>query len=122
MSLSKAEILGADDTKIEKLSVPEWGGHVHIRTWSGTERDAFEASCQGANGTMNIRGVRARLGCMSICDKTGKRLFSDSDLVMLGDKSGIALDRVLKAVQSINMLSDDDVEELAKNSEGGPAA
>ena len=44
--LSKEAILAADDLPREKVNVPEWGGEVLVRTMSGTDRDAFEASLQ----------------------------------------------------------------------------
>ena len=43
MLLTKDAILQAQDSKLEKLEVPEWGGHVFIKSMSGTERDNFEA-------------------------------------------------------------------------------
>lgn len=127
MSLSKAEILKADDTKVLKVSVPEWGGHVYVKNMSGTERDSFEASVvsgtpgNNGSGQVNLRNIRARLACLTVCDSKGVRLFADSEMLKLGEKSGAALDRVFEAAQKVNKMSDEDVEDLAKNSEGGPA-
>jgi len=42
--LSKTAILAANDLKSEDIEVPEWGGAVRVRSFTGRERDAFEAS------------------------------------------------------------------------------
>ncbi len=136
MSLTKQQILAADDCKRERLEVPEWAdptsddeadrkGEVWIRVMYGEERDMFEAEIYGfanRNGTpskMSFRNVRAKLGALVLCDKSGTRLFTDADVAVLGKKSGIALDRVLEAARRLNAMMDADVEDLAKNSESG---
>ena len=65
--LTKDEILRADDLRLERVEVPEWGGEVVLRTMTGTERDAFEAELvegreQGGGGVgrINYRNLRAR--------------------------------------------------------------
>jgi len=68
---------------------------------------------------VNLANVRARLCAISIVDETGKRMFSDEDVRALGRKSAAALDRVFAAAQRLSGLTDEDVEELAKNSDGG---
>ena len=42
--LSKTAILCANDLQTEDVEVPEWGGAVRVRSFTGRERDAFEAS------------------------------------------------------------------------------
>ena len=41
--LSKTAILAAQDLQTEDVEVPEWGGAVRVRSFTGRERDAFEA-------------------------------------------------------------------------------
>ena len=41
-SLTAEEILSTDDRKVERVACPEWGGHVHVRSLSGEELDAWE--------------------------------------------------------------------------------
>lgn len=112
--LSKEQILAADDLKHEVVHVPEWGGDVHIRVMTGTERDRFEASV-GVGGQMNLANIRARLLSLVVCDESGKRLFADADVEALGAKSGAALDRLFAAAQRLNGLSKQDIEELQGN-------
>jgi hypothetical protein len=47
----------------------------------------------------------------------GKRLFTDADAPVLGEKLAPALDRIFEAASKLNRLSKEDVEELEKNSE-----
>lgn len=50
--LSKTDILCANDLQTEDVEVSEWGGAVRVRSFTGRERDAFEAS-------VNLRAHRA---------------------------------------------------------------
>ena len=113
--LTKDDILNANDQKTEVVSVPEWGGDVTIAIMSGYARDRFEASIVGKNGNPNMQNVRAKLVAASIVDENGDLMFSDADIMKLGKKSSVALDRVFGAAQSLNKISDADVDDLAKN-------
>ena len=116
--LSKDQILSATDAKIEKLEVPEWGGHVFIRTMSGAERDDFESETyimKGKNVEVNRHNMRARLLVRALCDDSGKAIFTLKDVEALGRKSAKALDRCFSVAQRINGLGAEDVEELTKN-------
>ena len=119
--LSREDILGADDSgAFEKVEVPEWNGYLYIRVMTGTERDMFEAQSikkQGKDFVPNMDNVRARLVSMTACDKDGNRLFSPKDIAELGKKSAKALDRVYDVAQKVNGIRDEDIEELAGNSE-----
>lgn len=120
--LTRDQILQANDIITETVPVPEWGGEVLVRGLSGSERDGFEDATleqKGKSRRVNLANVRARLCALSIVDENGKRMFSDEDVRALGRKSAAALDRVFSAAQRLSGLSDEDVEELAKNSDGG---
>ena len=98
--LNKENILAANDLPLECLAIPEWGGDVMVRTMTGADRDAFEASLIGKEGRME--NVRARLVSLTLCDANGVRLFTDAEVAELGNKSAKALDRVFTIVQRIN--------------------
>lgn len=116
--LTREDILHADDFKRELVQVPEWGGSVYVRVLSGLERDQLELEIRSSTlGDSPKRQIRALYCAAAICDGSNRRLFSDSDIDALGAKSGVALDRVWKVAVRINKVTDDDVEELAKNSE-----
>ena len=123
--LSKTAILAAQDLQTEDVEVPEWGGAVRVRSFTGRERDAFEASMvrgEGRDRKVDLTNMRARLVGLTVIDETGQRLFTDEEADLLGAKSGAALDRVFAVAQKLNGLSGTDVEELAKNSSGVPSA
>lgn len=118
MTLTADQILGASDSRTETVSVPEWGGDVKVRTLTGRERDSFEASIVSGKA-VNMVNVRAKLVARTLCDDAGKRLFTDAQIEILGDRSARALDRVFAVAQRINGLSQQDVDDLAKNSGSG---
>jgi hypothetical protein len=106
-------IKGAKDHDLQKVEVPEWGGHVFVRTMSGIERDQFEQWCQAHLDDMtNIRGV---LAALTVVDANGARLFTREDAQWLGEKSAKALNRVAEKAQDMNGLSSADIEDLEKN-------
>ena len=110
--LSKDAILAADDLPRETVNIPEWGGEVLVRTMSGTDRDAFEASLLEKDGRME--NVRARLVALTLCDLQGDRLFNDSEIAALGRKSARALDRVFSVAQRLNGIGVEQVDAAKK--------
>lgn len=110
--LTREQILQCDDLPKETVKVPEWGGEVQVRTMTGTDRDAFEASLIGKEG--RLENVRARLVSLTLCDAAGSRLFTDSDITALGGKSARALDRVFAVAQRLNGIGADQAD-VAKN-------
>ena len=82
---------------------------------SGFARDRFEAGITGKNGGMNMQNIRAKLAAATIVDEEGKLLFDENDIIKLGNKSCAALDRVFAAAQRLNLITNSDVEDLAKN-------
>ena len=124
MTLTKEQILGATDIKVEKVNVPEWGGDVYVKGMSGAERDKFEASIvetRGSQQKLNMTNVRAKLACYTICDKDGKRLFTDNEIGELAKKSASALQRIFDAAQKLSGIGAGEVENLLKNSESAQA-
>ena len=118
-TLSRDQILSAQDVQIERVFVPEWGGEVLVRGLRGFERDEIEASMiarVGKDWRLNIHNLRAKLVAMSVVDEHGNRIFSDSDVDALGKKSAAALQRVFEVAQRLSGLSAEDVEALGKAS------
>jgi hypothetical protein len=115
MALSKEQILSADDKKTVVVKVPEWGGEVIVSTMSSQARDAFESSVVGKNGGTNLQNIRAKLAAASLVDEEGELLFDEKDVLKLGRKSAAALQRIFEVSQELNLISQDDVDSLAKN-------
>jgi hypothetical protein len=123
--LTKDQILEASDMTSATVDVPEWGGSVCIRTMTGTDRDAFEASMveidAAGHRSPDMRNLRAKLVAMTAIDDAGNRLFDLADIPLLARKNAAALDRVFTAAQKLNGLADDAVEDATKNSVAGLA-
>jgi hypothetical protein len=113
----KEQILSADDMPREPLEIPEWGVTVYVRTLTGRERDRFEG-CWKRNPYVDIRAI---LAVMSVVEQDGKPVFTDQDIPALTAKSGRALDRILAVVKRLSGFSDDDIDELKKNSQAIPS-
>ena len=112
MALNKAKILAAEDVKLDKVNVPEWGGDVFIKTLSGTERDAFE----DAYSQDKMRQFRVRFLVLTLCDEKGERLFTDKEVDELGRKSALVIARLFEKAWSLNALRSEDVDALGKDS------
>ena len=123
-TLTRADILGAEDLKSERVPVPEWGGEVTVQELTAAARDEFESSVVTATGTSisyNSRNMTARLVALSIVDEKGERMFSDKDIKELGKKSAKALKRVFNAAQKLSAIGEDELEELGKDSGQTPS-
>lgn len=120
MTLSKDQILEADDLKNEEVAVPEWGGSVKVRTMTGADRDAFEQSMVRVDADGNrkpeMSNMRAKLVALTIVDDAGNLLFSPAEIPMLARKSAAALERVFDAAQRINGLGVKAEDAAEKNS------
>jgi hypothetical protein len=120
--LSRDAILKTQDIATEEVEVPEWGGSVLVKAWTGAERDAFEASIvegKGKKMTVNMHDLRAKVVAGHIVDESGEHIFTSGDVLALSGKSASALNRIFVVAQRLSGLSDEDMEELAKNSESG---
>lgn len=118
MSLDRASILAIDDTSgVLEINIPEWRGSVFIRTLTGTERDLIEREAT-INGKAMAPNFRARFACLVLADSSGKRLFTDKDAPLLGQRSATSLDVILKAGMKHNHIGDDEVSLVVGESEG----
>lgn len=119
--LGRDDILNADDFKYEDVEVPEWGGTVRVKALTGTERDAYEESImrrqKDGQYIPNLANARAKLVVAAMVDEEGKNLFTLNDVLKLGTKSSVALQRVFSKAQELAGLSADDLDELVGNSD-----
>jgi hypothetical protein len=113
--LSKSQIFAAEDMRLEKVEVPEWGGHLFVRNMDGKARSRYEYQVKQASKSGNFSGVREKLVAMVACDEQGRLLFDeDKDIEALGKKSCHVLDRICTAALKVNGISAEDVDELKK--------
>lgn len=112
--LTAAAILAAQDSHVEAVNVPEWGGDVYLKRWTAGEREAFERGILKPDGTVDRSGFRHRVVAATICDDAGALLFP-GNLDALKGKAAAVVDRLFGASDRINAITGDAAEELEKN-------
>lgn len=115
MPLDRKSILSANDVRLEKVAVPEWGGDVYLRVISGTDRDRFEESY----ADQKMKSFRIRFLLLTLCDESGERLFKDEEADLLGKKSSVVINRLFEAGWKLNAFTQEAVDALG---EGSPTA
>ena len=113
--LTASDILAADDLKLLGVDIPEWGGRVYVRTMTGAERDWWEQTIVESGKSGKMANIRATLVMLTAVDEKGERIFNDTQIEVLGNKSAKALDRLFAAAQKLNAVTAADVEELEGN-------
>jgi hypothetical protein len=107
----RSRILAANDIKVEKIAIPEWGGDYYVRIISGTDRDSFEEGY----ADQKMKAFRARFLVLALCDESGERIFKDEDVAELGKKSSVVLNRVFEEAWKVNAFTQEAVDELGKD-------
>ena len=108
--LTKAQIFEVQDVKIEKVTIPEWNGHVFVRSMTSRERDDWETGYSKDKSNM-----RATFAARTVCDEAGGLIFTDGDIEDLGRRSASALSRIFDVASRLNGYGKQDIEELEKN-------
>jgi len=111
MSLTREQILNVNDIKVKEIKVEQWGGTVFIRQLTRGEQDKYLKRQYGTTrmkqdmrakqqeiSAVNIYGHDAFLCACGICDKDGKRLFSNRDIQELEKKNGEAIGEIAAAI------------------------
>ena len=121
----RATILESDDLPREKVECPEWNQTLHVRTLTGAEREEFETvvtKASNAKGGLDLRGLKIKLVLLTLCDEDGELLFDSTDQLVLNAKSSRVIDRIFQVSQRLSGLTNEDAEEMVKNSDSGQAA
>jgi hypothetical protein len=116
MALDSKSIIAANDARLEKVHVPEWGGDVFLRVISGTDRDRFEE----AYADQKMKAFRIRFLLLTICDEDGERLFKDEQSEALGKKSSVVINRLFEAAWKLNAFTQEAIDELGESSAADP--
>ena len=121
MPLNKDEIIALADRREVRVVPIEGYGEFTLREMSGTDRDAFEQSMmkvQGEKVTPNLTNARAKLLSKCLVDVAGELMFvSANDVANLGKLGSKVLSRLYDEATELNGLSEQDVEDLAGNSD-----
>lgn len=120
MSLSREQLLKPVQIPREEVELPELGGSVWVKGMSASDRSKFEKDFQTSSGKSNKRKmaeVRERLLVACCCDENGTRMFTYDDVTELGKQSIQVVERIVNVAQRLCGMTNDDVEQMAKNSE-----
>jgi hypothetical protein len=120
MPLTRDQIMAAQDIETVEVDVPSWGGSVLVRGMTAAERGKYMAAMmeqRGKHQIVRVQEAQVRLCAMCMVDAEGKRLFGDGDVPALASKAAAALQPVYEAAARLSGLTDEDVEELTKNSD-----
>lgn len=125
--LSREDILNVQDIKSEDVEVPEWGGTVRVRGLTARQRSLVEATMiavKGENVTVRVEALqtlREKLVGAALVDEDGQRLFNDSQVKELAEKSGAVLQRLFDKAQELSGMSPASVKRAEGNSEAAPS-
>ena len=116
-NLTIAEILAADDLEVESVECPEWGGQVWVRSINSVKQDAFDQKYSRVDGELDLRGYRADMVAMCLCDDTGKFANpSAAEITALGTtKNARPVDRIFGVCQRLTGNAPGEAEETEKN-------
>ena len=124
-ALLEKEVLEVEKVKLDK------GAFTYVRQMTGRERDRFDQSLmqevkdRSGNKTYerNLSDFRAKLAVNTLCDKTGKNLLTQKDVGTLSQNMSAArLEKIVTKSQDLNKITEEDKENLVKNSEGDQVA
>ena len=121
--LNRDAILKSNDIETEEVYIKEWGGTVLVKALTGKERDQFERDSmvfnqvQGKTKAEMKDNIRARLVAITVVDEKHSPLFKKADIEALGGKSAKAINKIYNVASKLSGITEDDVDELVKNSE-----
>jgi len=128
--LNSSKLLEREELQIQKVEF-ENGDFIFVRQMTGHERDTFENSLLKKNrdGKGNIVSIeqntddfRAKLAVVTICDDKGNLLLKPTDYPQLSkNMSAKRLEKIINVAQKINAITEEDKENVIKNSEVGQA-
>ena len=120
---SREEIMAAAiPLRREWVAIPEWpGGGVYISEMTGRDRDRmeeteYELRKSGAGGLV---GFPARMLVRVLVDGEGVPIFMPDDAEWLSNQPTRIVSRLADIAQTINRITEADIEEAEKNSVSG---
>jgi hypothetical protein len=72
--LSFSDIMATDDRELVKVEIPQWKGHVYIRTLSALEAIEFQ---QHLSNPAKKQHAMTRIVTLCVADSKGNRLLTD---------------------------------------------
>ena len=128
--LTRNELLVKEVLKKVKVDLED-DKFVYVRQMTGRERDRFEQSLlkekKGKGGAIDyersMEDFRAKLAVNTVCDEEGNNILKPEDYPTLSQNMSAAkLEAIINKAQELNKISNEDKENLLKNSEGAQSA
>ena len=115
MPLTREEILSYSDLPMREVKIPQWGnGSVYVKTLNGFEYIALTKE-MAVTYKDDAASLNPCLLAGTICDETGKLLFSYDDVEALGKTHGAAFIKLFAVANELNPMFGKDLDETAKN-------
>jgi hypothetical protein len=102
--LDKHSILAADDASISRVDVPEWGGHVFLKTLSVADGIEFQSAKEG----IGDEKVLILFLTYALCDEAGVPIFARSEIDEIARKNPHVIARLGNAALSLNKMTESD--------------
>ena len=125
--LDRKALLAKEKLEVTKVDLGD-GNYVFVRQMTGRERDRFEQSLVKENKNAEggyektLEDFRAKLAVCTVSDEDGNLILQPGDFGILSQNMSAAkLEKIINTAQRINKISEDDKENLVKNSEVGQA-
>lgn len=123
------ELLAAKAPEWKAVFLPSLKKHVVVVGMSGKARDSFEASLvagKGKHRDVKTDNIRAKLAARCVFtappEEGGTRMFTDAQADELGDVRAAILGPIFTVAQELSGVSDEDIDELGKDSTETPSA
>jgi hypothetical protein len=118
MSIRDKILAIQDDTPSEIVNIPEWGVDVLVRGFSLGAKDDFLASVLDPETRKpNLKAFNVGVLIGTAYDpETGAKLFTESDIPVLKQKSAAIVARLVDVGSRLSGLADEAVEAAAKKS------
>ena len=126
--LNRKSLLAKEKLEIVKVDLGK-EDFVYVRQMTGRERDTFEQSLiketKDAKGNVvsydrSLTDFRAKLSVVTLCDEKGVLILEPEDYPTLSQNMSAArLEKIVNEAQKLNKISEEDAEELVKNSVAG---
>jgi hypothetical protein len=114
MSL-RDKILAANDRTFEEVYIPEWDCTVRVYAMSAGDKTRIMKAFTAQDGLPE--DYFARLVYLCACDETGTRIFNESDIPELQEKSATAVSRIAEVAAIVSKIQESPAALAEKNSE-----
>lgn len=112
-------VISGDDSTVEWVDVPQWGGGCFVKNLSSAQRDEWEIACSSKKGSKGY--LRAMLVQWAAIDADGNQKFGPHQVPMLARKNAAAVDLIAETILRISGMRKEDAEQIEKNLPAGPA-